>query len=39
MNHGGETFLLADIVSGGGRLAGFCSYGGDQIYGLYIRPE
>jgi putative acetyltransferase len=30
-------------VNGGGRLAGFCSYGGSyggaQIYGLYIHPQ
>lgn len=38
MDRIGETFLLADIVDGGGGLAGFCSYGGDQIYGLYIHP-
>jgi putative acetyltransferase len=39
MNHGGETYLVADIVNGGGALAGFCSYGGTQIYGLYIHPD
>src|SRR5262245_30565358 len=38
MNHGGEVYLVADIVKGGGRLAGFCSYGSDQIYGLYVHP-
>jgi putative acetyltransferase len=39
MDNGGETFLLAEIAKGGGRLAGFCSYGGSQIYGLYIHPQ
>jgi len=39
MDRVGETFLVADIVGGCGRLAGFCSYGGDQIYGLYIHPR
>jgi GNAT superfamily N-acetyltransferase len=39
MDKVGETFLVADIVKGGGRLAGFCSFGGDQIYGLYIQPD
>ncbi len=39
MDNGGETFLLAEIAEGGGRLAGFCSYGGSQIHGLYIHPQ
>jgi putative acetyltransferase len=39
MDRLGETFLVADIIRGGGWLAGFCSYGGSQIYGLYIHPQ
>ena len=39
MNHGGETFLVAHILNGGGTLAGFCSYDSNRIHGLYIRPE
>jgi GNAT superfamily N-acetyltransferase len=39
MDRIGETFLVADIVKSGGRLAGFCSYGGEQIHGLYIHPQ
>jgi GNAT superfamily N-acetyltransferase len=39
MDRNDETFLLADIVGQGGRLAGFCSYGDEQIHGLYIHPQ
>ena len=39
MNHGGETFLVADVVNGSGALAGFCSYDSSRIDGLYIHPE
>ena len=39
MNRGGETFLVAEILNGGGALAGFCSYSPHRIYGLYIHPK
>jgi putative acetyltransferase len=39
MNRGGERFLLAEPETGGGRLASFCSFGGDRIIGLYTHPD
>ncbi len=39
MNRGGETFLIAEIAKGSGALAGFCSYDGGRIHGLYIHPQ
>lgn len=39
MNQTGEIFLIADILNGGGALAGFCSYESNRIHGLYIHPE
>ena len=39
MTQGGESFLLAEPESGGGRLAGFCSFAGERICGLYVHPR
>jgi GNAT superfamily N-acetyltransferase len=39
MNSIGEVFLVADILARGGALAGFCSYAGDRVHGLYIHPD
>ena len=36
---GGERFLLAEPETGGGRLASFCSFGGDRVIGLYTHPH
>jgi putative acetyltransferase len=40
MTRGGETFLIAEPArDAGGRLAGFCSFAGDRICGLYVHPR
>ena len=39
MNQGSERFLVAEPETGGGRLASFCSFGGDRIIGLYTHPH
>jgi len=39
MTQGGESFLLAEPESGGGRLAGFCSFAGERICGLCVHPR
>jgi len=37
MNKGGETFIVAAVADGA--LAGFCSFGDDEVKGLYVAPE
>jgi putative acetyltransferase len=37
MTDGGETMFVA--VDDAGRIAGFCAFKGDEIYGLYVAPE
>jgi len=40
MTQGGESFLLAEPAeNAGGRLAGFCSFLGGVIEGLYVHPD
>jgi putative acetyltransferase len=40
MTRGGESFLLAEpATDAAGRLAGFCSFAGDRICGLYVHPR
>lgn len=37
MSAGGETFIVA--VAPDGALAGFCSFKGDEVKGLYVAPD
>lgn len=37
MTDGGETFIVADAADGA--LAGFCSFKGDEVKGLYVAPS
>ena len=37
MNEGGETFIVA--VADDGEIAGFCSFKGNEVKGLYVAPE